>query len=98
MLRFVSVYAQCRGGKVESRFFRVWGDRKRERWRERKREIERGRRDINLVRVDPQLEGHSAGKLVPFTAGRDVVGVDLALDVDVLIGRNVQELDSDQRL
>lgn len=83
--------------KVESEFSGV-GDRKREKG-EREREREKGETErVNLVRVDPQLEGHSPRKLVPFTAGGDVVGVDLALDVDVLVGCNVQELDSDQRL
>lgn len=62
----------------------------------RRRETETER--VNLVRVDPQLERHSPRKLVPFTAGRDVVGVDLTLDVHVLVGGNVQELDCDQRL
>lgn len=71
------------------------GEVERERERERR---QRGKR-VNLVsRVDPQLEGHSPRELVPFTAGGNVVGVDLALDVHILIGCNVQELDSDQRL
>lgn len=53
----------------------------------------------NLVDgVDPQLERHSSGKLVPFVSDGNVVGVDFALDVDVLIGSYVQELDSDQWL
>lgn len=51
-----------------------------------------------VVGVDPQLERHSSGKLVPFVSSGNVVGVDFALDVDVLIGSYVQELDSDQRL
>lgn len=60
--------------------------------------IERKRR-VNLVSsVDPQLEGHSPGKLVPVASDRNVVGVDLALDVDVLVGCYVKELDSNQRL
>lgn len=60
--------------------------------------IERKRR-VNLVNgVDPQLEGHSPGELVPVTSGGNVVGVDLALDVDVLVGCYVKELDSNQRL
>lgn len=54
---------------------------------------------VNLVfGVDPQLEGHSSSELVPFVSGGNVVGVDLALDVDVLVGSYVQELDSDQWL
>lgn len=48
--------------------------------------------------VDPQLERHSSGELVSFTSDGNVVGVDLALDVDVLIGSNVKELDGNQRL
>lgn len=58
-----------------------------------------GRVEVNLVvGVDPQLERHSSSELVPFVSGGNVVGVDLALDVDVLVGSDVQELDSDQRL
>lgn len=58
-----------------------------------------GRVKVNLViGVDPQLERHSSRELVPFVSGGNVVGVDLALDVDVLVGRDVQELDGDQRL
>lgn len=54
---------------------------------------------VNLVvGVDPQLERHSSSKLVPFMSSGNVVGVDFALDVDVLIGSYVQELDSNQRL
>lgn len=54
---------------------------------------------VNLVvGVDPQLERHSSSELVPFVSGGNVVGVDLALDVDVLVGSDVQELDGDQRL
>lgn len=48
--------------------------------------------------VDPQLERHSTSKLVSFISSGNVVGVDLALDVDVLIDSDVKELDSDQRL
>lgn len=48
--------------------------------------------------VDPQLERHSSSKLVPFTSDGNVVGVDLALNVDILIGSNVKELDGNQRL
>lgn len=51
-----------------------------------------------VVRVDPQLERHSSTKLVSFTSSGNVVGVDLALDVDVLIGSDVKELDGNQRL
>lgn len=51
-----------------------------------------------VVGVDPQLERHSTGKLVSFTSLWDVVGLDLALDVDVLIGGDVKELDGNQRL
>lgn len=54
---------------------------------------------VNLVvGVDPQLERHSSSKLVPFVSSGNVVGVNFALDVNVLIGSYVQELDSDQRL
>lgn len=57
------------------------------------------RAKVNLVvAVDPQLEGHSSSKLVPFMSSGNVVGVDFALDVDILVGGYVQELDSDQRL
>lgn len=60
--------------------------------------IERKRR-VNLVSsVDPQLEGHSPGELVPVASGGNVVGVDLALDVDVLVGCYVKEFDGNQRL
>lgn len=49
---------------------------------------------VNLVNcVDPQLERHSTSELVSFSPGRNVVGVDLALDVDVLIDSDVKELD-----
>lgn len=51
-----------------------------------------------VVGVDPQLKRHSSSKLVPFVSSGNVVGGDFALDVDVLIGSYVQELDSDQRL
>lgn len=51
-----------------------------------------------VVGVDPQLERHSSSKLVPFVSSGNVVGVDFTLDVDVLVGSYVQELDSDQRL
>lgn len=59
----------------------------------------RGKR-VNLVSVsvDPQLEGHPSGKLVPLVSEGNVVGVDLALDVDILIGGDVEELDGNQRL
>lgn len=61
--------------------------------------IFKGRVKVNLVvGVDPQLERHSSSELVPFVSGGNVVGVDLALDVDVLVGSDVQELDGDQRL
>lgn len=54
----------------------------------------RGGREINLiVGVDPQLEGHSSGKLVSFTSSGNVVGVDLTLHVHVLIQGDVLELD-----
>lgn len=54
---------------------------------------------VNLViSVDPQLEGHSSGKLVSFAPLRNAVGVDLTLDVDVLVGGDVEELDGNQRL
>lgn len=54
---------------------------------------------VNLVvSVDPQLEGHSSGKLVSFAPLGDVVGVDLTLDADVLVGGDVEELDGNQRL
>lgn len=57
------------------------------------------REKVNLVNsVDPQLERHSSSKLVSFTSSGNVVGVDLALDVDILIGSNVKELDGNQRL
>jgi len=57
------------------------------------------REKVNLVnRVDPQLERHSSSKLVSFSPRRNVVGVDLALDVDVLIDSDVKELDGNQRL
>lgn len=58
------------------------------------------RRDkVNLViSVDPQLERHSSSKLVSLTSNRNVVGVDPALDIDILIGSNVKELDGNQRL
>lgn len=57
------------------------------------------RRKVNLVNsVDPKLERHSSGKLVSFTSLGNVVGVDLALNVDILIGSNVKELDGNQRL
>lgn len=60
----------------------------------------RGGERVNLVGVgvDPQLEGHSSGKLVPLVSEGNVVGVDLALDVDILIGSDVKELDGNQRL
>lgn len=51
-----------------------------------------------VVGVDPQLERHSTGKLVSFTSFGDVVGLDLALDVDVLIDGDVKELNGNQRL
>ncbi len=58
-----------------------------------------GEEKVNLVvSVDPQLERHSSGKLVPLTSNGNVVGVDLALDVDILIGSNVEELYGNQRL
>lgn len=54
---------------------------------------------VNLVvAVDPQLERHPPSKLVSFAACGNVVGVDLALDVDVLVDGDVQELDCHQRL
>ena len=57
------------------------------------------RKRVNLVdSVDPQLERHSSGKLVSVTSNGNVVGVDPALDVDILIGSNIKELDGDQRL
>lgn len=54
--------------------------------------------NLVVVGVDPQLERHSPGELVPFVSGGNVVGGDLALDVDVLVSGYVQELDGDQRL
>lgn len=59
---------------------------------------EREREGKKLISVDPQLEGHSTSKLVSFTSNGNVVGVDLALDIDILIGSNVKELDSNQWL
>ena len=57
------------------------------------------REKVNLVnRVDPQLERHSSSELVSFGPSGNVVGVDLALDVDVLIDGDVKELDGNQRL
>lgn len=57
------------------------------------------REKVNLVnRVDPQLERHSSSELVSFSPSGNVVGVDLALDVDVLIDGDVKELDGNQRL
>lgn len=54
---------------------------------------------VNLVvAVDPQLERHPPSKLVSFASDGNVVGVDLALDVDVLVDGDVQELDCHQRL
>lgn len=76
-----------------------WIGRGGGRVREGGREIETEGERVNLVsRVDPQLEGHSPRKLVSVAAGGDVVGVDLALNVDVLVGCYVQELDGDERL
>lgn len=57
-----------------------------------------GEVNLDVVGVDPQLERHSSGELVPFVSGGNVVSGDLALDVDVLVGGYVQELDGDQRL
>lgn len=71
----------------ESRFWKRESEREREKKKRKK-----------LISVDPQLEGHSTSKLVSFTSNRNVVGVDLALDIDILIGSNVKELDSNQRL
>lgn len=42
--------------------------------------------------VDPQFEGNASSKLVSFTALRNVVSVDFALHVDVLIHGDVEEL------
>lgn len=42
--------------------------------------------------VDPQCEGNSSSKLVSFTAFGNVVGVDFALHIDVLIPGDVEEL------
>lgn len=54
---------------------------------------------VNLVvDVDPQLERHSSSELVPIASDGNVVGVDLALNVDVLVGGDVEELDGNQRL
>lgn len=54
---------------------------------------------VNLgIRVDPQLERHSSSKLVSFTSNGNVVGIDLALDVDIFIESNIKELDCNQRL
>lgn len=54
---------------------------------------------VNLgIRVDSQLERHSSSKLVPFTSNGNVVGIDLALNVDIFIESNVKELDCNQRL
>lgn len=59
----------------------------------------RREKKVNLViSVDPQLERHSSSKLVSVTSHGNVVGVDLALDIDILIGSNVKELDGNQRL
>lgn len=58
-----------------------------------------GGQKVNLdVIFDPQLERHSSSKLVSFTSSGNVVGVDLALDVNVFILSNVKELDRNQRL
>lgn len=54
---------------------------------------ERNNKKVNLYSVDPQLERHSSGPLVSFTSSGNVVGVDPALDVDVFIGSDVEELD-----
>lgn len=51
-----------------------------------------------LVDVDPQFERNSPSKLVSFVSCRNVVGVDLALDVHVFVGSDVKELNGDQRL
>lgn len=53
---------------------------------------------VTLNIVDPQFERHPSGKLVPFTPSGNVVGVNLALDVDVFILSGVKELDGNQRL
>lgn len=54
---------------------------------------------VNLIiRVDPQLERHSSGKLVSFTSNGNVVGIDLALNVDIFIESDIKELDCNQRL
>ena len=51
-----------------------------------------------FVGVDPQLEGDSPSELVPFTSLGNVIGVDLALNVNIFVGGNVKELDGNQRL
>lgn len=48
--------------------------------------------------VNPQLERHSPSKLVSFTSSGNVVGVDLALDVDFFIESNIKKPDCNQRL
>lgn len=58
----------------------------------------RGQKVNLVIRVDPQLERHSSSKLVSFTSLRDVVGIDLALNVDIFIVGNIKELDCNQRL
>lgn len=52
----------------------------------------------SLISVDPQLERHSSGKFVPLTSSGNVVGINLALNVDILIDSDVKELDGNQRL
>lgn len=54
--------------------------------------------NLVVVAVDPQLERHPPSKLVSFASDGNVVGMDLALDVDVLVDGDVQELDCHQRL
>lgn len=51
-----------------------------------------------MFRVDPQFERHFSSKLVSFTPRRNVVGDDPALDVDVFVEGDVEELDGNQWL